>query len=281
VADVAQSILDEQKATENETVTTLVRDGRALAGSAADPAHELLEGSGYVLMPHTSAVTDWYDEEDVSAHYYKEAGELVKSIFPTAQVFPTTGGHIMRDEKPLVRDAAFQAPARAVHNDFAPSYVNNFKRNEQLKMALDHGARLVCLNLWRSVSDEPMARMPLAVCDRRSIARADVQSVPLGDVGGGDAGGDGQGYQHEIMIASHSDEHEWVYFPKLTKEEVMVFVTFDSGPGDDFVPTLHTAIDLPGTEGLAGRESCEIRVNALVMPEEMAKMADAARRAKM
>ena len=93
VADVAQSILDEQKATENETVTTLVRDGRAFSGSAADPAHELLEGSGYVLVPHASAVTDWYDEKDVSAHYYKEAGELVKSIFPNAQVFPT-GGHM-------------------------------------------------------------------------------------------------------------------------------------------------------------------------------------------
>ena len=58
-----------------------------------EDAHELLEGSGYVLMPHTSAVTDWYDEEDVSAHYYKEAAALVKSIFPTAQVFPT-GGHM-------------------------------------------------------------------------------------------------------------------------------------------------------------------------------------------
>jgi len=235
-----------------------------------------------------SAVADWYDEKSVAETYHAEAREVLQSILgPGAKVFPT-GGHILRDELPLVRDAALQAPARSVHNDvrpilspssplrssdigsslccvdssclcvqFAPSFAKNFKQDARLAAALDSGAmRLVTLNLWRNISDQPMQRMPLALLDRRSIAQEDVRPVPLD--------GDGVGGGHEIMVGNYNPNHEWYYYPNLTRDEVMVFVTFDSADGDAFIPTMHTAIDLPGTDGLQGRESCEIRINALV-----------------
>lgn len=178
-----------------------------------------------------SAVTDWYDEAEVARTYHAEAQEIVKSIFgPHAQVFPTNG-HILRDEKPLVRDAALQAPARSVHNDFAPSFIKNFRQNEKISAMLDaKRARLITLNLWRNISTEPMARMPLALLDRRSIAPTDVRPVPLER--------DGVGGGHEIMVGNYNAHHEWVYFPHLTRDEVMIFLTFDSADGDDFIPTM-------------------------------------------
>lgn len=201
-------------AAESHTVT--VKDGRAMG--AADPTaiaaakEALLEGCGYFLASHPSAVTDWYDETQVSEIYYAEAAALVQQIFgPAAHVLPGSG-HILRDEKPLIRDAALQAPALSVHNDFAPSYVKNFESNAMMgPMLKTH--RLVCLNLWRSIAETPMVRMPLALCDRRSIVPEDVRPVVLGP--GGTAGG------HEIMVGSFSPAHEWVYFPKLTKDEVI------------------------------------------------------------
>ena len=39
-------------------------------------------------------------------------------------------------------------------------------------------SRLVTLQLWRSVSAEPLARMPLMVCDRTSIDPADLVYTP-------------------------------------------------------------------------------------------------------
>ena len=66
------------------------------------------------------------------------------------------------------------------------------------------------------------------------------------------------------MVCDYSPNHRWVYFPNLTRDEVLVFTIFDSLDGDDFIPTMHTAIDLPGSDGLQLRESCEIRINALV-----------------
>ena len=217
----------------NEAHDILVKDGREEGGCVPllEAADALLEGCGYYLCKHVSAVTDWYDEEEVAATYHAEAQELVQSILGKhAQVFPT-GGHILRDEKPLVRDAALQAPAQSVHNDFAPSYAKNFRQNEQLSAMLDaKRARLITLNLWRNISSTPMVRMPLALLDRRSIDRADVRAIPL-DRNGVNGG-------HEIMVANYNERHEWVYFPRLRKDEVLVFVTFDSADGDDFIPTM-------------------------------------------
>eukprot|EP01044_Picomonas_judraskeda_P022593 COSAG03_NODE_5674_length_1197_cov_2.010018_2_plen_245_part_01 len=134
-ASLTDKILDATAVAEHSQAhTVLVRDGRRANAPRSEAARALLEGEGYYLCEHVSAVTDWYDQEEVARTYHAEAQEIVKAILgPDARVFPT-GGHILRDEKPLVRDAALQAPARSVHNDFAPSHVKNFqgdKRKEE------------------------------------------------------------------------------------------------------------------------------------------------------
>ncbi len=42
----------------------------------------------------------------------------------------------------------------------------------------------------------------------------------------------------------------------MTRNEALVFTTYDSHPQDHetFCPTLHTAVPLPNSEGLQGRE---------------------------
>ena len=57
-----------------------------------------------------------------------------------------------------------------------------------------------------------------------------------------------------------------VHYPKMSKDEVIIFRTYDSAPG--FVPTLHGSFDDPTTSPDApARESCEARV-VLLIPEE-------------
>jgi hypothetical protein len=231
-ASLTDKLLDAQAVAEhNEAHRVLVRDGRAVELPRAGAIHALLDGCGYCLQEHVSAVTDWYNEKEVASTYHAEAREIVESILgPEAKVFQT-GGHILRDEQPLVRDAALQAPARSVHNDFAPSYAKNFHQNEQVAAMLEaKRARLITVNLWRNISKDPMVRMPLALLDRRSIDPADLRAVPLER--------DGVGGGHEIMVANYNPRHQWAYFPNLSCDEVMVFLTFDSLPGDDFIPTM-------------------------------------------
>lgn len=160
-ASLTEKILDATAVAEHSQAhTVLVRDGRRANAPRSEAARALLEGEGYYLCEHVSAVTDWYDQEEVARTYHAEAQEIVKAILgPDARVFPT-GGHILRDEKPLVRDAALQAPARSVHNDFAPSHIKNFQSDKRIAAMLEaKRARLIMLNLWRNIAKDPMVRM--------------------------------------------------------------------------------------------------------------------------
>ena len=75
--------------------------------------------------------------------------------------------------------------------------------------------------------------------------------------------GDEQGFAIEIYQSSHNPEHRWFYFPKMHKEEVLMFKTYDSAMSP-FMPTLHSAFDDPECPERASlRESIEVRVMCL------------------
>lgn len=76
-------------------------------------------------------------------------------------------------------------------------------------------------------------RSPLAMCDARSIAEADLIPTALANYGAGQAKSaaeridEGIG-QFDIFQASASPAHKWYYYPKMDRDEVLVFKTFDS-----------------------------------------------------
>src|SRR5215472_10324871 len=53
-------------------VTRPIYDGRSIAGSLSLDLH------GFVLVQHTSAVHDFYNDEEVKAVYYPECERLLK-----------------------------------------------------------------------------------------------------------------------------------------------------------------------------------------------------------
>ena len=83
-------------------------------------------------------------------------------------------------------------------------------------------SRVVMLNAWRPIMAEPLQRFPIAVCDCRSVKE--------GEVLGGRAG------------CVHSDKHKWYIFPQQTKDELLLFVGYDSA-APTFTPTIHTSWD--------------------------------------
>ena len=105
-----------------DTRMMAVRDGRSSAKASDDPAADLVSGCGYVLADAPTAVTNWYDQDHVRDTYYQEVKALVERLLPPGAVVTPASSHILRDEKELVRDAALQAPARMVHNDFAAGF---------------------------------------------------------------------------------------------------------------------------------------------------------------
>ena len=103
-----------------------------------------------------------------------------------------------------------------MHNDFTNIYgdalIRSFEQEDgvtfgnvdEMKAAgvteeVMRNSRLVMVNTWRSVSDEPLQRNPLAVCDVRTVGLDELVASRLG----------GNADSLEVYSSMFSPEHEW------------------------------------------------------------------------
>ena len=99
--------------------------------------------------------------------------------------------------------------------------------------------RLVVLNIWRGILPQGVDRDPLCViapdCPDPSRYMRDAP-VP---------GYQGQRHSEGVAftVGGTWEGQRVVHYPKMSKDEVIIFRTYDSAPG--FVPTLHGSFDDP------------------------------------
>ena len=144
-----------------------------------DSTFLLADGAGFLLVHAPSAVGDWTDIEEVADVYYEEARVLLQKLLPSADVAPTRS-HTYRNEQikehHWENGVQYGPCAAGVHNDYADFVSDDGtvveKFTEVQGMPTDR--RVLGINIWRSVSPEPLARFPLAVCDRTSIYQDDL-----------------------------------------------------------------------------------------------------------
>ena len=240
---------------------TLIRDARASRSVVSGPLDStalLANGAGFTLVHTPSAVTDWTDIEEVAAVYYEESRVLLQKLLPNA-VVPPTRSHTYRNEQ--IKDhywdkgVQYGPCAAAVHNDYA-DFLSEDRSTVTRKFTEVQGmptdCRVLGINIWRSVSPEPLARFPLAVCDRTSIDRADLEY---------DLNPNALPKPFNAHYCKPNDAQRWHYYAAMSRDEALVFTTYDSHPADGeiFCPTLHTAVPIPGSEGLQERQSVEVR----------------------
>ena len=248
---------------------TSIRDARNVYGiysKAQDSLHLLTEGVGFALIQSGSQIKDWRDSKNVASIHYSECRELAEALLPDARVL-SIDSHTFRDEDKkehyYVDGIQYGPPALAVHNDYADSLSEDGKKITQRFteiIGLPTDKRIIGLNIWRSVTPKPLERFPLAICDRTSIDLDDLEyklnvNAPV---------------PFNAHYCKPNDEQRWYYYSRMTREEALVFLTYDSHPpeGDFFRPTLHTAVALPDSDNLQRRESIEVRIFAeLPLPE--------------
>merc|ERR1712012_1363486 len=109
--------------------------------------------------------------------------------------------------------------------------------------------RFAFINVWRNIVDEPVQRSPLAVCDTRSVPASDhfVYELRFPDRTG------------ENYSLCFNEAHMWYYYPRMVKDEALVFKVYDKREdGPRFV--FHTAFEDPlATPESPPRKSIEIR----------------------
>ena len=211
-----------------------------------------LAKEGFKLLKHKTSVQDFYNETVVSSAYYFEMQELVKKETNADEVYIVS--HITRNEFEAQQGKMLGAH-RLVHNDFTPNF------NETVKPLIEESkidpSKISVYNLWRRF-DKDSLDAPFAVCDSSTVSESELIPTDLFNYLDGD-----DGFTVEIYQSSFNDNHQWYYYPKMQKNEVLIFKTFDSLE-KPFLPTLHSAFDdISVTGAVSPRESIEVRAICL------------------
>lgn len=272
--DIPENLARNKDAGVLDEVVCDIHDGRQDA-ELTSGSWDILAKRGCVLLKHSSAVNNLWDEAQLLETYYSELSNLARRL--TGADKCRVVSHVMRDKDRVGAAGGIRHPAFFCHGDFSdglkdqlcdmysagsPSIASYQERGLGLDEDEFRAGRLAILNFWRPTTQEPVKRNPLAVCDATTMCAEDmlvfVNRVKLGTLG-----------KHHRMpvpilntVVRSRRGHKWFYFPEMTRDEVLVFKTFDSS---DVQPRngvgVHSSFEDPATPSDApSRKSIEARV---------------------
>jgi hypothetical protein len=224
-----------------------VRDGRPLRETFRLDTH------GFVFTDHRTRVKDFTDEAERKRVYDPEVEALIKRCSGAADV--VVFDHTIRVGDEAMQKAMNVRPTvHGVHNDYtersAPRRLRDIVGDAEAERRMKK--RWAIVQVWRPIRGTVLAE-PLGICDGRSIPQ---QGFILVERRYKDRTG-------EVYHIAHHPEHQWYYFPRMERDEALVFKVFDSDAGQPSRFTAHSAFDDPGTPaGAPPRESIETRTFA-------------------
>ena len=237
---------------ETERHAVSIRDVRPAAQTLS------LDREGFLLLRHGTAVTDFYDDDQVERVYHPEIEALLGQVTGADRVivFDTTrrsdGGAGASNRDGLRR------PASRVHVDYTersgPQRVRDLLGETEADRLCTAGARIIQINVWRPIRG-PVERSPLALADASSVRFEDL--IATDQVFPDRVG--------EIYHLAYHPSQRWYYAPRMTPYEVLLIKGWDSLDDGRTRFTQHGAFELPDTpEHAPARESIEVRTLAVI-----------------
>ena len=227
--------------------TVPVYDARAIAGELT------LDRNGLAFTREASAVTDFQDPDQIATVYNPEVERLVKAATGASRVL--VFDHTLRvADEDRRRTEKLREPVRIVHNDYTaksgPQRVRDLLPPDEAETMLKK--RYVYINVWRSIHGT-VEEAPLGICEWQSL---DDDDMVLMDLVYSDRVG-------EIHRTRYNPNHRWLYFPKMTPEEVILLKCYDTETDGRARWTAHSAFDDPTSPpDAAPRQSIETRTIA-------------------
>ncbi len=230
-----------------ENVVVQIEDGRP------NQTKHTLDVEGFKLVDHASAVTDFYDLNQIENVYETEIRALVTNATGANRVF--IFDHTHRADSKLQRsEYGTREPSSVVHNDYtdksARQRVVDMLPAENIDILLNH--RFAIINIWRAIG-HPAETSQLALCNAETLKTSDVIAVERR----------AEDRIGELMMATYNSSARWTCFPSMRPNEALLLKTYDSATDGRARFSLHTAFDNPDApENAKPRESLETRVFA-------------------
>ena len=224
----------------------IIHNGRPHAGEF------VLDREGFRFVRHDTKVGEFYNEDEVRRIYYPEMEALVKAESGASRV--VVFDHTLRTGDDAMRaELKIREVVPRVHNDYTewsgPQRVRDLLPDEADALLC---RRFAIIQVWRPIR-HPVESFPLAICDARSVS-ADNLIVSE------------RRYPNRVgqtYAITYNPNNKWFWFPRMRREEAIVFKVFDSEKDGRSRWTAHTAFDDPTSPPNARpRESIEIRTLA-------------------
>jgi hypothetical protein len=224
----------------------VMHNGRPHAGEF------VLDREGFRFVRHDTKVDDFFDDAEVRRVYYAEMEALVKAESGASRV--VVFDHTLRTADDADREARkIREVVPRVHNDYTewsgPQRVRDLLPDEADALLQ---RRFAIVQVWRPIR-LPVESFPLAICDARTVSTDDLVISE-------------RRYPNRVgqtYAITYNPEHKWFWFPRMRREEAIVFKVYDSEKDGRARWTAHTAFDDPTSPPHARpRESIEIRTLA-------------------
>ena len=212
----------------------------------------VLERDGFHFRRHDTSMADFFDPDEIRRVYYPEMEALVKEESGARRV--VVFDHTLRTGDVDDREARkIREPVLRVHNDYTewsgPQRVRDLLPDEAEELLR---GRFAIIQVWRPIR-HPIESFPLAICDARSLAPDDLVISE-------------RRYPNRVgqtYAVKYNPAHRWHWFPRMRREEALVFKVYDALTDGRARWTAHTAFDDPTAPPNARpRESIEIRTLA-------------------
>jgi hypothetical protein len=224
-----------------------IRNGRPLRDTFDLDTH------GFVFVTHETQVKDFASEDERKRVYDPECEALIRKCSGASRVH--VFDHTIRIGDEQGRTAAnARPPVKGVHNDYtersAPKRLRDILGDEEAEKRMRK--RWAIIQIWRPIR-RTVVIDPLGICDGRSIPQTGFIHVE-------------RRYRDrtaEVYHIAHNPAHVWYWFPRMERNEALVFKVFDSDASKASRFTAHSAFDDPDTPADAWpRESIETRTFA-------------------
>jgi hypothetical protein len=247
--ETGQAIRRRTGATQQHQVR--IHDARALAAELS------LDRHGFVLVQHPTAVTDFFDPDQLAGIYYPEIERLVQHVSGASRV--VVFDHTLRSgDEDEQSTRKIREPVLWAHNDYTersgPQRVREVLPDEAHRL-LAH--RFAIIQVWRAIG-QPIRSNPLALVDARTVAQGDLIKAE-------------RRYPHrvgETYQLAYNPAHRWFYFPHMRRDEAVVFKVYESQTDGRARFTPHCSFVDPTTPaGAPPRQSIEVRTFAFFETE--------------
>jgi len=207
-----------------------------------------LEFNGFELVerPLADSDIDFLSNDSVVSTYYPHCQEVIRQACGARIVaaFDHNVRSVSGNQKNqrIAGGQQVQPPLHMVHGDYtltsAPQRLRDLAKpptsNDTFRSKLADGdtlldpadvdyalknGRFAIINLWRNIAAEPVFTDPLALCD---AARVSPEDLVVFEIHYADRIG-------ENYYAKHSENHQWFFYPEMTRDEALLIKQWDSG----------------------------------------------------